>query len=243
MDDVKNNTRSSDINAKWVILAGYQQTKIDEARAAGAEFFMDLPDAWYEPRPTYACPNGHVQHSILKSETRGNLCFTCQESLAMIPEITEDQLRMELTEYAATMNDIQLAESDDDEFNSAAENSGQEPSFQERVSPWMEACFGEKITYDPVERNYRFLEESLKLVQACNLSRAEAHKLVDYVYDRAIGAKPQEVGGVMVSLAALCLAHNMDMHHCGEVELKRIWTKVASIRLKQARKPRFTDSA
>ena len=42
----------------------------------------------------------------------------------------------------------------------------------------------------------------------------------------------------MVTLAALCLANGLNMHEAGEIELKRIWTKVEQIRAKQAAKPR-----
>lgn len=113
-------------------------------------------------------------------------------------------------------------------------------SFQERVQPWMMECFGPMIAGDREERNHRFLEEALELVQACGCSASEAHQLVDYVYGRPIGEKPQEVGGVMVTLAALCLAHDIDLHQAAEIELARIWTKVEAIRAKQAAKPKHS---
>jgi hypothetical protein len=110
--------------------------------------------------------------------------------------------------------------------------------FQERVQPWMTACFGSEISADRVERNDRFTEESLELGQACGMTRDRVLMLVDYVYGRPVGEPAQEVGGVMVTLAALCLAHGMDMHEAAEVELARIWTKVEAIRAKQQTKPR-----
>lgn len=113
-------------------------------------------------------------------------------------------------------------------------------TFQQRVQPWMMACFGEKIAGDREERNHRFLEESLELVQACGCTANEAHQLVDYVYGRPVGERAQEVGGVMVALAALCLAQGLDMHAAGETELARIWTKVEAIRAKQAAKPKHS---
>lgn len=113
-----------------------------------------------------------------------------------------------------------------------------EPTFQQRVQPWMMACFGAEISADSRERNHRFFEEAGELVQACGMPREEAHLLVDYVYDRQVGEKQQEVGGVMVTLAALCLAQGIDMHEAGEIELARIWTKVEAIRAKQAAKPK-----
>lgn len=112
--------------------------------------------------------------------------------------------------------------------------------FQERVQPWLMACFGEMIAGDREERNHRFLEEALELVQACGCTASEAHQLVDYVYGREVGDPPQEVGGVMVTLAALCLANGLDMHANAETELARIWTKVEAIRAKQAAKPKHS---
>ncbi len=112
--------------------------------------------------------------------------------------------------------------------------------FQSKVRPWLLACFGEIIAGDREERNHRFLEEALELVQACGCTAREAHQLVDYTYGREVGFPPQEVGGVMVTLAALCLANDLDMHAAGWVELDRIWGKVEQIRAKQAAKPKYS---
>ena len=110
--------------------------------------------------------------------------------------------------------------------------------FQARVQPWMQECFGSEIAADRTERNHRFLEESLELVQAHGCTEDEAHQLVEYVYRRPVGEAFQEVGGVMVTLAALCLAHDLDMHEAAEAELARIWKLIPQIRAKQAGKPR-----
>lgn len=119
--------------------------------------------------------------------------------------------------------------------------SAAEPvAFQQRVQPWMMACFGAEISADVVERNHRFLEEALELVQSTGCTAREAHQLVDYVYGRPVGETHQEIGGVMVTLAALCLALGQDMHAAGETELTRIWTKVEKIRAKQAAKPKHS---
>ncbi|MDN7549118.1 hypothetical protein [Burkholderia cenocepacia] len=113
-------------------------------------------------------------------------------------------------------------------------------TFQVRVQPWMLACFGAEIAADRAERNHRFLEEALELVQACGCTASEAHQLVDYTFGRSVGEPPQEAGGVMVTLAALCLANGLDMHTAGETELARVWTKVEQIRAKQAAKPKHS---
>lgn len=112
-------------------------------------------------------------------------------------------------------------------------------SFQERIIPWLVECFGHTIASDTRERNQRFLEEALELVQSLKYTQAEAHQMVEYVYGRPAGDPPQEVGGVMVTLAALCQAASMDMHDCAEIELARIWTNVDVIREKQRAKPQI----
>lgn len=121
----------------------------------------------------------------------------------------------------------------------AAGNPIPSAAFQTRVLPWLLECFGEDIAYDGMERNHRFLEEALELVQACGCTEAEALKLVSYVFGRPVGERSQEVGGVMVTLAALCLAHGLDMHGAGETELARISQPetITRIRMKQASKP------
>lgn len=117
------------------------------------------------------------------------------------------------------------------------ETLGNHATFQARVEPWMMVCFGEMIAGDKEERAQRHLEECLELVQAAGMPQEHANQLVSYVYGRPVGELKQEVGGVMVTLAALCLAHQQDMHVCAELELKRIWTKVDQIREKQKTKP------
>lgn len=115
------------------------------------------------------------------------------------------------------------------------------PSFQSRIAPWMEECFGPMIAGDKEERNHRFLEEAVELVQACDVTAYECHQIVDYVFGRPVGKKPQEVGGVMVTLAALCLAHKLDMNVSAETELARISQPdvIIKIREKQKLKPAF----
>lgn len=120
--------------------------------------------------------------------------------------------------------------------------SAENELFQARVKTWMLKCHGPEITDDIIQRNQRFLEESLELVQSQGCSISEAHQIVDYVYGRPIGETFQEVGGVMVTLAALCETAEVDMLDAAEKELARVWTKIDQIRKKQAAKPVFRVS-
>lgn len=120
------------------------------------------------------------------------------------------------------------------------DGTGSGEAFQRRVQPWMMECFGEQISGDMLERADRFTEEALELVQTMpGFTAARAHALVDYVFGRDVGERYQEVGGVMVTLAALCLAAGENMHDAGEIELARINQPhiVQKIRAKQAAKP------
>lgn len=100
-------------------------------------------------------------------------------------------------------------------------------------------CFGQAIAEDRSERNHRFLEEALELAQSCGATKAEALLLVDYVYDRPVGDPAQEVGGVLLTLAALCNARRIYMDVAGDTEINRVDTPdmIARIRQKQATKP------
>lgn len=109
--------------------------------------------------------------------------------------------------------------------------------LQQRVAPWMEACFGPEISNDRLERGDRLLEEVLELLQSGDYPKERIAALTDYTYGREKGDPFQEAGGVMITVAAYCLAHGLDMHAAGEAELARIWTKLDKIRAKQAAKP------
>jgi len=93
---------------------------------------------------------------------------------------------------------------------------------------------------DRTERNHRFLEEALELVQAIGCTQSEAHQLVDYVFSRPKGEPSQELGGVLVTLNALATAFPMPVDYCGEKELTRVWGKIDKIRAKQATKPKHS---
>lgn len=110
--------------------------------------------------------------------------------------------------------------------------------FQTRVDAWMDACFGNTIKSDKLERADRFCEEALELCQTMSgFSKDRAHALVDYVFGRPEGETFQEVGGVMITLAALCNTVDLNIDEAQETELARVWTKVEQIRAKQAAKP------
>lgn len=110
-------------------------------------------------------------------------------------------------------------------------------TFQERTQDWLIRCLGSHAALDPTQRNQRFLEEALELVQARGCTESEALQLVRYVYDRPAGEVAQEIGGVMLSLAGLCAASSHNMNACGERELARVCSKLDEVRAKHELKP------
>lgn len=112
--------------------------------------------------------------------------------------------------------------------------------FQTRAWTWAMSCFNERAVLDPMERNHRFLEESLELVQAAGCTQSEAHQLVDYVYGRPRGIIEQEVGGVVLTIALLCEIYGVSMVRSADAELQRCWQNIEKIRAKQAAKPKHS---
>jgi hypothetical protein len=102
--------------------------------------------------------------------------------------------------------------------------------YQENVEDWTKKCFGENIATNIRERNYRFLEEALELVQSGGISKEESLALVDYVFERPSGVIEQEVGGVIVTLAALCSARGISLENSAANELNRINGNMEKIR-------------
>lgn len=104
--------------------------------------------------------------------------------------------------------------------------------YQGRVAEWIRNCFGPDANYDKAERAHRFMEEAIELYQACGQKKEDVLLLADYVYGRPVGAVYQEVGGVMVTLAALCDSQRIPMFDAASVELTRCFQNIAKIRAK-----------
>ena len=110
-------------------------------------------------------------------------------------------------------------------------------TFQHRVDEWVQACFSPCVRADCRDRTHRFLEEALELAQANGCSRQDAEALLHYVYSRPRGNPELEVGAVVVTLAGLCTAKNIDMDKAADEELERNWRRINQIRDKHAAKP------
>lgn len=111
-------------------------------------------------------------------------------------------------------------------------------AFQERVSAWLLTCFSRTLAMTKKERAQRFLEEALELVQAEGLTWKDCDLMVNYVFGRPAGETRQEVGGVAVTLAALCWNAEVDLEDAAFAEIERIEhpDMIDKIRRKQASK-------
>lgn len=94
--------------------------------------------------------------------------------------------------------------------------------FQDEVSEWMDKTFSQEVKLNHTERNNRFIEEALELVQACGYNKEQVLNIVNYVFDRPRGEIKQEVGGIMVTLAALCNIRDISIEDAAFDELNRI---------------------
>ncbi len=115
--------------------------------------------------------------------------------------------------------------------------------LQDRVAKWVVDCFGKTAADDIAIRCDRFMEEATELVQSLGHSVGSTHAVVDYVFDRPAGEVHQEVGGTMLTLAALCTAASVDLAGAAETELARAIRKTGAIRIKNAAKPNFGGQA
>jgi len=125
-----------------------------------------------------------------------------------------------------------------DELQAKLENQSMSlGSLQTRVNEWITTAFGREAAKDKAERNHRFLEEALELVQANGCTKREAYQLVDYVFNRPAGDPAREVGGVMNTLAALANASDIDISRETEKEMAIVWKNIDKIREKRLTKP------
>ncbi|MFK3846647.1 hypothetical protein [Stenotrophomonas sp. NPDC078853] len=110
--------------------------------------------------------------------------------------------------------------------------------FQAGVAEWARKCFDASLYRNMTERGDRLLEEVLELLQSKGYDSVRVRTLVNYVYGRPVGEPAQEVGGVMVTLAAFCSVAGLNMKDAGAVELARIAQPevMDKIRRKQALK-------
>lgn len=108
--------------------------------------------------------------------------------------------------------------------------------FQTAVRQWVLSTFGQQVADDIPTRCFRFFEEAGELCQSLGMRKEDAIKLVDYVWGRPLGEPEQELGGVLVTLAAMSTPADLSMGNAAWKELARCWQNQEKIRAKQKSK-------
>lgn len=94
-------------------------------------------------------------------------------------------------------------------------------TWQPMMVGWVKSRLGESAM-EPRERDLRFGEESIELLQAVGLSALDILRLLVHVYGKKPGRVGQEIGGVVTTLLTLAQSHDADMNICALMEIDRI---------------------
>lgn len=113
---------------------------------------------------------------------------------------------------------------------------------QTEVAFWMSDTFTPDVINNRQVRALRFLEEALELTQALDLSPHDATRILAHVYSRPKERQVAKgVGGVIITLAALCNSVDVQMDGAYSADLIRCWQDKDAIAARQAGKIFPTD--
>lgn len=96
-------------------------------------------------------------------------------------------------------------------------------NIQKQIALWVRTRLGDDAMH-PCERGRRSVEENLELEQALGVSREEAHRLVDHVFDKPVGEVSQEFGGSALTLLVAAESMGVDLGNVADNELYRIYS-------------------
>lgn len=110
--------------------------------------------------------------------------------------------------------------------------------IESRVDIWLRDCVGHEVADNLEERNNRFCEEALELLQACGYTRQQIDAMADVVYSKSPST---DIAGacadVMVCLMPLARARQIDLTTALRETIKRNWANSNAIREKNRHKP------
>lgn len=92
------------------------------------------------------------------------------------------------------------------------------------ILAWAKATFG-AVADDPIERAARMFEEATELAQGVGVPSDMLHKIVERTYSRPADTPFKEVGGLLVTVYALCARLQINPMHALETEVQRILDK------------------
>lgn len=110
--------------------------------------------------------------------------------------------------------------------------------IRDEVSSWLIDTWNVNYLMNRRERGMRMAEEALELAQCSDVTREEAHALVDQVFDKPTEPNAgKEIAGCLVCLVAAAVAHDVNILSAYEEEKKHRWSNQAKIRAKHKNKP------
>lgn len=95
---------------------------------------------------------------------------------------------------------------------------------QYRVLTWAVDSFG-AIAKNRDERAARLVEEAMEVAQAENVPLEVIHRIADRIYSRPVGDLGQEIGGLGITILALCENSGIDFTEQTNREFERVLSK------------------
>jgi len=94
--------------------------------------------------------------------------------------------------------------------------------LQEKIGDWVAGTFGYEVLADKQERNARFFEEVVELMQVRGMTVAEMVAIIHDKMTKPVGELDQEVGGVLITFLALCESGDVDVDTAYANEWNRV---------------------
>jgi NTP pyrophosphatase (non-canonical NTP hydrolase) len=92
------------------------------------------------------------------------------------------------------------------------------------VLHWAKTTFG-NVAMDPIERALRMMEEAAEVAQGVGVPLDMLQRTVTRTYQRPVDDPKKEVGGLLVTVYALCARLEIDPQEALEIEVERILNK------------------
>lgn len=107
-------------------------------------------------------------------------------------------------------------------------------ALQNKIDFWVKRCFGFQSLRI---RSLRFLEESIELVQASDITYEDCLRILEQVYNKPKGDPFDEIGDVVLNLASLSSWYGEDIEKSGYSTLYKLFSSDdGEIRKKQSEK-------
>lgn len=109
---------------------------------------------------------------------------------------------------------------------------------EQRVDIWLRDCVGDDVAENLDERNHRFCEEALELLQACGYKLKDVMSMAAHVFEKEPSTDiAGECADVLFVFFPLIKARDIDLGTAFRTALDRNWANSDKIREKNRHKP------